>query len=178
MGRLSGAAPGTHIFSAFYQNMADFASATETLIADAQYLDGVTEARQHLVAPPEDRHIEILHTAGGEYQRPGLGGIVQLTTATAALGKLAAAVGWGVQVAELVAEIIGEPVFFGRSLAGPFGELAWVGASADARAWDRTQEALTKTLATSPASTRALPTSRADRAVSFWHAASPEIETL
>ena len=79
---LSGAAPGTFIFSAFYQNMAEFATAAETLMADEQYLDGVTEARQHLVGPPEDRHVEIIHTAGGEYRRPGLGGVVQLTTAT------------------------------------------------------------------------------------------------
>jgi len=141
---LSGVAPGTHIFSAFYQSMADFATATETLIADAQYLEGVGEGRQYLAGPPEDRHVHILHTAGGEYQRPGLGGIVQLTTATPALGKLAAASGWGVQIAELVSEIIGEPILFGRSLAGPFGELAWVGASADASAWDRTGEALSK----------------------------------
>ena len=141
---LSGIAPGTHIFSAFYQNMADFATATETLIADEQYLDGVTEARQHLVGPPEDRHVEIIHTAGGEYRRPGLGGVVQLTTATPALGRLTAAIGWGVQITELVSEIIGEPVFFGHSLAGPFGELAWIGASVNASAWDRTQEALNK----------------------------------
>lgn len=141
---LSGAAPGTHVFSAFYQNMSDFAAATETLMADEQYLDGVTEARQHLVSPPEDRHIEILHTAGGEYRRPGPGGIVQLTTATPALGKLGVAIGWGVQITDLVSEIIGEPALFGRSLAGPFGELAWIGTNPDAGAWDRAQEAIMK----------------------------------
>jgi hypothetical protein len=43
--------------------MADFATATETLVADEQYLDGVTEGRQHLVGPPEDRHVEILETS-------------------------------------------------------------------------------------------------------------------
>ena len=48
------------------------------------------------------------------------------------------------QITELVSEIIGDPVFFGHSLAGPFGELAWIGASADASAWDRTQAALNK----------------------------------
>ena len=117
---LSGTQTGTLIFSAFYENMADFAKATETLMADEQYLDGVTDAHQHLVGPPDDRHVEILHTAGGEYRRPGLGGVVQLTAATPALGKLGAAIGWGVQITELVSEIIGEPVFFGHSLAGPF----------------------------------------------------------
>jgi hypothetical protein len=141
---LSGTAPGTYLFSAFYQNMADFAIATEKFAADKQYLDGVTEARQHLAGPPEDGHVDILHTGPGEYQRPGPGGIVQLTTATPALGKLTAAIGWGVQVTELVSEIVGEPVFFGHSLAGPFGELAWIGASADAGGWDRNQAALNK----------------------------------
>ena len=72
---LSGTRTGTLIFSAFYENMADFATATETLMADEQYLDGVTEAHKHLVGPPEDRHVEIVHTAGGEYRRPGLGGV-------------------------------------------------------------------------------------------------------
>ena len=103
-----------------------------------------TQARQYLAGPPEDRHVEIIHTAGGEYRRPELGGVVQLTTATPALGKLGAAIAWGVQITELVSEVVGQPVFFGHSLAGPFGELAWIGASADAGAWDRTQEALTK----------------------------------
>lgn len=141
---LSGTEAGTFIFSAFYESMADFAATIATLSADEQYLDAVAEARQYLVGPPDDRHIEIVHTAGGEYKRPGLGGIVQLTTATPALGKLSAAIGWGVQITELVSEILGEPVFFGHSLAGPFGELAWIGASADASAWDRAQEALNK----------------------------------
>ena len=122
--------------------MADFATATETLMADEQYLEGVTEARQHLVGPPEDRHIEIIHTSGGEYQRPGPGGIVQLTTATPALGKLGAAVGWGVQITDLVCEIIGEPAL--RLAGGPFGELAWIGVSRDAGAWDNAQEAIMK----------------------------------
>jgi hypothetical protein len=124
--------------------MADFATAAETLMTDEQYVDGVTEARQYLVGAPEDKHVEIVHTAGGEYRRPGLGGVVQLTTATPALGQLGAAIGWGVQISELVSEITGEPIFFGHSLAGPFGELAWIGASSDASAWDRTQAALTK----------------------------------
>jgi hypothetical protein len=141
---LSGTATGTHIFSAFYENMAEFATATGMLMADEQYLDGATEARQYLAGPPEDRHVEITHTAGGEYRRPELGGVVQLTTATPALGKLGTAIAWGVQITELVSEVVGQPVFFGHSLAGPFGELAWIGASADAGAWDRTQEALTK----------------------------------
>ena len=69
MGGAVGTPTGTLIFSAFYENMADFATASETLMADEQYLDGVTEARQYLVGPPEDRHIEIVHTAGGEYRR-------------------------------------------------------------------------------------------------------------
>ena len=141
---VSGAPRGTHVFSAFYQNMAEFATATDALMADEQYLEGVTEARQHLVGPPEDRHIDVIHTSGGEYRRPGPGGIVQLTTATSALGKAAAAIGWGVQIAELVSEVTGEPVLFGRSLAGPFGELAWIGVSSDAGAWDSAQEAIMK----------------------------------
>ncbi len=141
---LSGGAPGTLVFSAFYENMADFASATETLMDDEQYLEGVAEGRQHLFGPPEDRHIEIIHTSGSEYRRPGLGGIVQLTTATPALGKIGAAIGWGVQISDLVSEIVGQPVLFGRSLAGPFGELAWIGTSQDAGAYDSTQEATMK----------------------------------
>ncbi|HEY5274450.1 MAG TPA: hypothetical protein VIJ34_14640 [Acidimicrobiales bacterium] len=47
---LSGTAAGTIIFSAFYQNIADFATATETLMADEQHLDGVAEARQYLAS--------------------------------------------------------------------------------------------------------------------------------
>ncbi len=86
---LSGTATGTHIFSAFYENMAEFATATGMLMADEQYLDGATEARQYLAGPPEDRHVEIIHTAGGEYRRPELGGVVQLTTATPPWASLA-----------------------------------------------------------------------------------------
>lgn len=141
---LSGAGPGTLVFSAFYESMADFATAAERLMGDDRYLEGIAEGRQHLFGPPEDRHIEIIHTSGGEYRRPGLGGIVQLTTATPALGKVSAAIGWGVQINDLVSEIIGQPALFGRSLAGPFGELAWIGTSPDASAFDSAQAATMK----------------------------------
>lgn len=139
---LSGTATTTYIFSAFYESMADFVSAAELIAADEEYLDGVGSGRRHLVGQPEDGHVEIIHTSGGEYRRPGIGGVVQLTTATPALGKLGAAITWGAQISELVTDITGQPVLFGHSVAGTFGELAWVGTSADASAWDRNQEAL------------------------------------
>src|SRR5271154_6921392 len=72
---LSGTAAGTFVFSAFYENMADFATATATLATDGDPLAGVAEPRQYLVGAPEDSHVEIVHSAGGEYQRPGLGGV-------------------------------------------------------------------------------------------------------
>ena len=164
---LSGTATGTHLFSAFYENMAEFATASGMLMADEQYLDGVTEARQHLVGPPEDRHVEIIHTAGGEYQRPQVGGVVQLTTATPALGKLAASIAWGVQITELASEIIGEPGLL-RALAG--GAVRRAGLDRSQRGRQRlgphpggVEQA---TLATSPVSMKALLTSRAGRVAS------------
>jgi len=141
---VSGAPAGTLLFSCFYQNLAEQSAATATLMADADYLAGIAEAKQHLVGPPDDKHVEILHTAGGEYKRPPVGGLVQLTVATPNPGRIGAAVTWGLEITELVAEILGVPVMFGRSLAGPFGELNWLGASADAAGADLQREALTK----------------------------------
>ncbi|MHB1930122.1 MAG: hypothetical protein ACYCUG_12020 [Acidimicrobiales bacterium] len=141
---LSGTAPGTFLFTGFFQGLAEFTATAATLGADPEWLDGVAAARQHTAAPPEDRHIEIIHTAGGEYSRPPVGGVVQWTVATPAAGKLGAAIVWGLELAELVAEILGRPVLFGNTLAGPFGELNWIGATTDAAAADVNREALTK----------------------------------
>jgi len=139
-----GAPVGTMGYSAFVQSHAELDAAVSSLLADQEYLERVAEIQQYIAAPPEDQLVEILHNAGREYRRAEVGGIVNLVTAQVANARFGAAMKWSIEMAELVAEITGNPNIFGRSVAGAFGTVGWITAVADMAAVDAANEALNK----------------------------------
>lgn len=139
-----GAPMGTLSYSTFIQSMAELDAIESTLMADEEYLDRVNEAMQYVVGSPQDRLLEILHTAGGEYRRAEVGAVVQVTTAQCANARFGAALGWSIEAADLVAEITGLPTMFGRGVADQFGAVAWIGAAPNMAGIDAANEALAK----------------------------------
>ena len=139
-----GAPVGTLGYSAFVQSHAELDAAMSSLVVDPEYLDQVAGAQQYLAGPPQDQLVEILHNAGAEYRRAEVGWFVNLITAQVANARFGAAMGWSIEIADLVAEITGNATIFGRSVAGAFGTVGWITAVPNAAAVDASNEALVK----------------------------------
>jgi hypothetical protein len=139
-----GAPVGTVGYSAFVQSHAHLDATVSSLLADPDYLERVAEAQPYIAAPPQDQLVEILHNAGREYRRAEVGWIANLVSAQVANARFGAAMKWSIEIADLVAEITGNPTIFGRSVAGPFGTVGWITAVADMAAVDLANEALNK----------------------------------
>jgi hypothetical protein len=139
-----GAPVGTVSYSAFFQSMSEMDAATTALMADEEYLQRLDEATQHVVGAPEDRLLEILHNAGGEYRRAEAGSVVQVTTAQVSNARFGPALTWSTEAADLVAEITGTPVILGRGVADQFGTLAWISSAPNMAGIDSANEALAK----------------------------------
>ena len=139
-----GAPVGTVSYSAFFQSMAELDAVNTTLLADEEYLERLNDAMQYVVGAPEDRLLEILHNAGGEYRRAEVGAAVQVTTAQVSNARFGAALAWSMEAADLVAEITGMPAIFGRGVADQFGTVAWLGAAPNMAGIDTANEALAK----------------------------------
>lgn len=135
---------GTLGYTTFFQSLAEFDATLSVLSGDAEYLERVAEANRFLVGVPQDRMIQIVHNAGGEYRRAAVGAVASLITAQLANARFGAGVQWSIEMAELVAEITGSPVLIGRSVAGAFGELDWISSSPDMAALEAENEVLGK----------------------------------
>ena len=141
---LGGQPLGTMAYTSFVQSRAELDAALSSLANDSEYLDRVTESRKHAVAPPQDQLLEILHSAGGEYRRAGVGHVATVITAQVANARFGPAVKWGIEMADLASEITGVAGIFGRGVVGPFGTVSWISAVPDMAAVDAANEALAK----------------------------------
>lgn len=139
-----GAPLGTLGFTTLVGTMSEYYAAAETLLHDDEYLDKVAEAQEYMLAPPEDRVVEILHTSGGDYRRAEVGSVASVITAQVNNARFGSALHWGVEMAETVSSITGHPLMLGRAVAGTFGTLAWVTAAPDMPTFEAAEEALGK----------------------------------
>ncbi len=109
-------------------------------MGDDEYHAKLARGSDYSAGPPQDQLLQPLHGEVGT-QAPPAGSVASITTAVAA-SSYADVVGWGVELAQLVESITGNPVIFGAGQAGTVGEFAWLGVSADAAAADAANEAL------------------------------------
>lgn len=135
---------GTMIYSALVHDRAEFDGQMMAMQGDNRYLDKVAEGLEFVATPPEDSMVAVMHTAGGEYQRAGVGAIVLQNRSQIAGGQAAEALRWGAEMADLVSSITGAAVMFGPTTAGPFGEVAWVTTSPDMAAYASRDEMVNK----------------------------------
>lgn len=136
-----GAPAGSMTFAARVDGLAGAAANTATLMADDEYHSLVARGREYLVGAPEDSLSQPLHGELGE-SPPPVGSVATITTAVAAT-SFSNAVGWGVEMAQLVESITGMPVLFMANQAGRLGEFGWIGIAADVAAADAAGEKLT-----------------------------------
>jgi len=135
---------GTMVWSALLDNLTALEAATERLNSDATYVSLVSKARDWIVTPGEDWLLRVAHTAGGTYVRPDVGAYAEGTMAVPAEGKLAEAGAFGVEIADLHAELTHSTVLFGTSAYGAFGEMRWLALYDSAAGLDAAAESIAK----------------------------------
>lgn len=119
-------------------------AANDTLMGDQEYLAKVAEAGDWITAPGEDALVRVAHIAGGDYVRPEVGTYAETTLATPAPGRMGKAMGWGVEITDLVSNATHASALFGSNGFGEFGQLAWIGLFESAAAFDSAEEILAK----------------------------------
>ena len=135
---------GTLGWSTLVDNLTALEAATDSLAGDASYLSLVAKARDWTSTPGVDVLLRMIHTAGGDYVRPGVGGYAEGTTAIPAEGKLAKAGAFGVEIADMHSELTHSSVLFCTSEYGAFGEMRWLAMYDSAAAVDAAAEAIAK----------------------------------
>ena len=125
---------GTVIWSATVESQAALAAATAPLLSDPGYLDLLDAAADLITTPGYDVLRELLYGAPGEPL--GVGSVVNVTTATAVVDRMADALGWAVEIAQHVEKVVGSPVAVLTDVFGTMGGIAWIGGQADAAASD------------------------------------------
>lgn len=141
---LFGGPIGTLAWSALIDNLTALEVATDSLMTDPAYLSLVAKARDWTTGAPEDSLLRMVHTAGGDYVRPGVGAYSEVTTAIPAEGKLAKAGAFGVEIADLHAHLTHASVLFCASAYGAFGEMRWLALYDSAAAVDAAAELVSK----------------------------------
>lgn len=135
-----GAPRGSMTYALRVDGVAGVAAIDSTLMADDGYLTKAEAGRQYLVGAREDALMNILHGELGDTSPP-VGSVATVTTAVIG-GSYADAIGWGVEMSQLAQSITGVPVMFGMNEFGAFGQLGWIGVTADAAGADAANSAL------------------------------------
>lgn len=126
-----GAPVGTMVYSTWVDGLAGVQANFAALAEDAEYMQKVSAAQSMVGAPSEDSLGQVIHgePAG---DRAGVGSAAVITSAVIANGAYAAAIGWGVEMAQLGEKITGLPSLFMMNRYGTFGEVLWVFVAPDA----------------------------------------------
>ncbi len=130
-----GAPLGSISWSAWVDSL-DGLSTLAAVEGDATYMAMAEEGLRFNATPHMMSLRSPLHGGPNPDQRPPIGAVATLTTAVAANGQLGAAAAWGVEVSMHVETVTGEPVMCMADAFGTFGQMTWIGISADAKAAD------------------------------------------
>ena len=128
---------GTVVWSARVESQAEHEASIASLAADEKYFDLVEQARDMVTSPGEDTLRTIIHGTPGT--PPGVGAVVQLTTAVAVVDRMADAVAWSVDIAKHAEDLAGYPVFVALDRFGQMGTIAWLSSTPDMAAADAAQ---------------------------------------
>ena len=135
-----GAPRGSMTYTARVEGLAGVHAMNATLMGDADYMAKLATGVTMGGGPAEDSLMQPLHGEMGD--PPPVGSVATVTTAIVGNGAYADAIGWGIEMAQLVESIAGTPTIFGMSAFGTFGQVAWINVSADAAAADAAGQAV------------------------------------
>lgn len=131
---------GTLIWSSRIESRAHLAQTQQTLLGDDGYHDLIEQARDLVTQPGEDTLSEFV-SEPPTGAAPPVGSIAEVTNAVAAAGRLADAMGWGAEMAEIYSSVTGAPAAFLADAYGTFGSLRWVAIFSDAADVDKANAA-------------------------------------
>ncbi len=141
---LFGRPVGSYAWSTVVDSLTSLEAAFDALGGDASYMSLQGKAAGWLVGPAEDGLLRVVHAAGGEYVRPHVGAYAEVTSAVPADGKLGEAGAWGVEIADVHADLTHSSVLFCTSEYAQFGEMRWMAMYDSAAAVDAAAEAIAK----------------------------------
>jgi hypothetical protein len=123
---------GTMVWSASVESQVALASGTAQLATDEGYFDLLEQATDLVTQPPEDLLREfVLGGVAEGAERPAVGAIATVTTATALVDRMADAVGWGVEIATYVTGVTGAPTSMLTNVFGQMGQITWIAVQPD-----------------------------------------------
>jgi hypothetical protein len=129
-----GAPRGAMTYTARVDGLAGVQAMNATLMGDADYIAKLATGAAMGGGPAEDSLMQPLHGELGD--PPPVGSVATVTTAVIGNGAYADAIGWGIEMAQLVESISGTPTIFAMSAFGAFGQVVWINVAADAAAAD------------------------------------------
>jgi hypothetical protein len=129
-----GAPRGAMTYTARVDGLAGVQAMNATLMGDADYVAKLAAGASLGGGPAEDSLMQPLHGEMGD--PPPVGSVATVTSAVVGNGAYADAIGWGIEMAQLVESISGTPTIFGMSAFGTFGQVVWINVAADAAAAD------------------------------------------
>lgn len=135
-----GAPRGTMTYTARVDGLAGVQAMNAQLLGNAEYMSKLATGATLGGGAANDNLMQPIHGDLGDH--PPVGSVATVTTAVIANGAYAEAIGWGVEMAQLVENIAGTPTVFGMSAFGTFGQVTWINVSADAAAADASGNAV------------------------------------
>lgn len=129
-----GAPAGTMVFSARVEGVAGVQAIQAKLADDAEYAAKLAAGAAMIAAPSEDSLAQPIH--GEVSEAPPVGSVATVTSATIANGAYAAAIGWGVEMAQLAEKVTSMPTMFLMNSFGTFGQVTWISIAPDAASAD------------------------------------------
>ncbi len=129
-----GTQPGTIVWSALVDGVAQLAELNDSLMADEAYLGKVAAASDVVESVETDRVVEIVH--GELTDAAEVGSYSGNVMAVAHEGKVGAAGAWAAEIADIWSATTGLPVIVTTTTAGPIGEYGWFVRHADAASID------------------------------------------
>ncbi len=128
---------GTLIWSSFVESLASLSAATGALVGQSGYIERLDAAADMVTIPGQDFLRQVVH--GAPSDPPPIGAIGTVTTATALVDRIADAVGWGVEIAQYLEGVMGNPIGVLTDVYGQMGRITWISVVADAAAADAAQ---------------------------------------
>jgi hypothetical protein len=132
---------GTVAWSTWAESHESLMTGFAGLIEDDGYHTHVEKGVEFVAGPPEDSLRQVVHGEPAA-ERPPIGSVTTIVTATMAGGKYNDAVAWGTDMAQLVQEVTQLPSMFLIDAYGTFGQVTWLTGAPDLATADTAANAL------------------------------------